>query len=148
MVHRVDVCEMEFSRDELLVILDLVEEVGEVSVLALLLEWARQVRAYVVILVIHLLSPLHIVSIIRVKVHQVLVHQARAIGILEVNIVAHLTVVTCVPVLTFTVSRVSVVMTESIALHHVRIFIRHAHSDLTQARLFLLLIKTSFALMT
>ena len=129
-------------------ILDLVEEVGEISVLALLLEWAHQVRAYVVILVIHLLSPLLIVSIVSVKVHEVLVHQACAIRILKVYIVAHLTVVTCVPMLTVTESCVTVVVAKAIALHHVRVVLWHAHSDLAQARLFLLLHETGLALMT
>ena len=129
-------------------ILDLVEEVGEISVLALLLEWVHQVRAYVVVLVIHLLSPLLIVSIVGVKVHEVLVHQARAIRILKVYIVTHLTVVTCVPMLTVTESCVPVVVAEAIALHHVRVILRHAHSDLTEARLFLLLHETGLALMT
>lgn len=129
-------------------ILDLVEEVWEIGVLALLLEWAHQVRAYVVILMIHLLSPLLIVSIVGVKVHKVLVHQACAIRILKVYIVAHLTVVTCVPMLTITESCVPVVVAEAIALHHVRVFLWHAHSDLAQARLFLLLEETGLTLMT
>jgi len=40
MVNCVDVCEMEVTSDKLLVGLDLVQEVGEVSVRALLLEGA------------------------------------------------------------------------------------------------------------
>ena len=126
-----DVGDVELSGDKLLMVLDLIEEVREVRVLALLLEGTVSVLIDMIVFMVHLLSPLLIVSIVGHTVHEIGLHEASAIRILKVHIFAHLAECAGVASVTITRFRASIVRSKAIALVKVRIFVWYANCHLT-----------------
>lgn len=82
MVHCENVSDVEVAREELFVVLNLVQEVREVRVLALLLEWASNILK-MVLLVVDLLSSALIERFEGQTFHVLGIHLACAIGIFE-----------------------------------------------------------------
>lgn len=117
MIDREDVSNVELSRDKLLVILNLIEEVREVRILTLLLERAGHMLTNMIVFMVHLLSPFHVVCIVRHTFHEICVHDTSAVRILKVHILAHLTVIASVAMIAIAYSRASIVLSKSIALH-------------------------------
>ena len=117
MIDSEDVSNVELSRDKLLVILNLIEEVREVCILTLLLERAGHMLTNMIVFMVHLFSPLHVVCIVRHTFHEICFHYTSTVRVLEVHILAHLTIIACVAMLAIAYSRASIILPESIALH-------------------------------
>ena len=130
MIDGEDIGDVELSRDKLLVVLDLIEEVREVCVLALLLEGTVSVLVHMIVFMVHLLSPLLIVSIVGHTVHEISLHEPCAIRVLKVHIFTHLTV--CAGIASIAITRIgaSIVLPKSIALVKVRVFVWYTNSNL------------------
>ena len=108
-------------------ILDLIQEVREVSVLALLLEWAVQMLTHMIVLVIDLLPSHVVIGVKGQTLHIGCIHLACAVGVLKIVIVAHLTEVASVTIFTFTNLVALVVAAEAIALHSVGFILRYTN---------------------
>ena len=145
MVNCEHIRNMEVTRDELLVILDLIQEVREVSVLTLLLEWICFVLPNMVVFVIDLLTNLIEVAFIGQAVHHGRFHLACAVRVLVFWMEAHLAVVTCIGRVTGAASVTRVPAAKAIT--RTLVLIWHANCDLAHSRRLRLWSETRLTLM-
>ena len=116
---------MEVSRHKLFVVLDLIQVVREVSVLALLLEWTPCVFQ-VVDLVVYLFSASRIEAIVGLAFHVASLELSSAIRVLVLCVLTHFTELACIALLTVANLASLVVRAETIALEVVGSFLWHA----------------------
>lgn len=127
MVDHINVSQVEVTRGKLFMVRQLVEIVREVSVLALLLEGARAQVCLMVLRVVDLVVSHLVKSAVRMAVHHLSKHLTVAVRVLKLRIVAHLTEVACVALVTVAHLRVPVVSAKAIALKIVAILDRDTH---------------------
>ena len=127
-VHDVDVGQVEIARGEFLVIVNLVEMVGEVRVSALLLERILGCIVPVIVFVVQLLSPALVESIVSLGVHQVSIELSSAVGVLVGWMVTDIAELASVSGLAVTLLSDAVEFTEVVAHDLVRARVRHTDS--------------------
>ena len=127
MVDDIDICNVEVTTGEFLMVRDLVQMVGEIRIRALLLKGAcAQLTKHllVVLLVVHLLHSTLVESIISMRIHHIRQEDASAIRVLKVVVFAALTELSSITFLTFALLFDAVESTKSIAHEFIRLLLR------------------------
>lgn len=143
-----DVCDVEVARDKLLVVLNLVQEVREVRVLALLLERVQILRTDMVVLVVDLFAHLLDVAVKGETLHHHRFVLAGAVWVLIAHVCAHLAEVTFVAIVARADVGILVIAAKAVALELIRVKWRDADNCATLADLLSLGLERCLALHT